>query len=56
VRAITVVPLQKGSLDLTDMPEPPHEGGPVLVETLAQSQDAYARQPDDVKTTLDFTR
>jgi threonine dehydrogenase-like Zn-dependent dehydrogenase len=35
VRAITVVPLQKDSLDLTDMPEPPAEDGPVLVETLA---------------------
>jgi threonine dehydrogenase-like Zn-dependent dehydrogenase len=35
VRAITVVPLQKGSLDLTDLPEPPEEDGPVLVETVA---------------------
>jgi threonine dehydrogenase-like Zn-dependent dehydrogenase len=35
VRAITVVPLQKDSLDLTDMPEPPDEDGPVVVETLA---------------------
>jgi threonine dehydrogenase-like Zn-dependent dehydrogenase len=35
VRAITVLPLQKGSLDLTDMPEPPEQDGPVLVETLA---------------------
>ena len=35
MRAITVLPLQKGSLDLTDMPEPPEEDGPVLVDTLA---------------------
>jgi threonine dehydrogenase-like Zn-dependent dehydrogenase len=35
MRAVTVVPLQKDSVDLTDMPEPPAEDGPVLVETLA---------------------
>jgi threonine dehydrogenase-like Zn-dependent dehydrogenase len=35
VRAITVVPRQKASVDLTDMPEPPREDGPVLVETVA---------------------
>ncbi|HEX9546017.1 MAG TPA: alcohol dehydrogenase catalytic domain-containing protein, partial [Acidimicrobiales bacterium] len=33
MRAVTVVPLQKDSIDLTDMPEPPDEDGPVLVET-----------------------
>jgi threonine dehydrogenase-like Zn-dependent dehydrogenase len=32
---VTVVPLQKDSVDLTELPEPPHEDGPVLVETLA---------------------
>jgi threonine dehydrogenase-like Zn-dependent dehydrogenase len=35
VRAITVVPRQKASVVLTDMPEPPREDGPVLVETVA---------------------
>jgi threonine dehydrogenase-like Zn-dependent dehydrogenase len=35
MRAVTVVPLQKDSVDLTDMPEPPLEDGPVLVETIA---------------------
>jgi len=35
MRAVTVVPLQKDSVDLTEMPEPPAEDGPVLVETLA---------------------
>jgi len=35
MRAVTVVPLQKGSVDLTEMPEPPADDGPVLVETLA---------------------
>jgi threonine dehydrogenase-like Zn-dependent dehydrogenase len=35
VRAVTVVPLQKDSVDLTELPEPPAEDGPVLVETLA---------------------
>ena len=29
MRAITVVPAQKGSVALTDMPEPPQEDGPV---------------------------
>jgi threonine dehydrogenase-like Zn-dependent dehydrogenase len=35
VRAVTVVPLQKDSVDLTELPEPPDSDGPVLVETLA---------------------
>ncbi|MGI9023315.1 MAG: glucose 1-dehydrogenase [Acidimicrobiales bacterium] len=35
MRAVTVVPLAKDSVELTDMPEPPESDGPVLVETLA---------------------
>lgn len=35
MRAVTVVPLQAGSVDLTDLPEPPEADGPVLVRTLA---------------------
>lgn len=35
MRAITVVPLKAGSVDLTDVPEPPQEDGPVLVRTRA---------------------
>lgn len=35
MRAVTVVPLQKDSVDLTELPEPPLEDGPVLVQTLA---------------------
>jgi len=35
VRAITVIPGQSGSVALTDMPEPPPDDGPVLVETQA---------------------
>ena len=35
MQAITVVPGQKGSVALTDMPEPPDEDGPVLVQTQA---------------------
>ena len=35
MRAVTVVPLQKDSVDLTELPEPPDDDGPVLVETLA---------------------
>jgi glucose 1-dehydrogenase len=35
VRAVTVVPLQKDSVDLTELPEPPDSDGPVLVQTLA---------------------
>lgn len=35
MRAVTVVPLQKDSVDLTEVPEPPATDGPVLVATLA---------------------
>ena len=35
MRAITVRPGQEGSVALTEMPEPPAEDGPILVETLA---------------------
>jgi len=35
MRAVTVVPLQRGSLALTDLPEPPDSDGPVLVKTRA---------------------
>ncbi|MFN2606985.1 MAG: glucose 1-dehydrogenase [Acidimicrobiales bacterium] len=35
MRAVTVVPLHKDSVELTTMPEPPADDGPVLVETLA---------------------
>ena len=35
VRAITVVPGQQGSAALADMPEPPLDDGPILVETEA---------------------
>lgn len=35
MRAVTVVPLQAGSVDLTDLPEPPESDGPVLVRTRA---------------------
>jgi glucose 1-dehydrogenase len=35
MRAITVIPRQQGSVALTDMPEPPSEDGPILVQTLA---------------------
>ena len=35
MRAITVLPGQGGSVALTEMPEPPAEDGPILVETLA---------------------
>ena len=35
MRAVTVIPLQAGSVDLTDLPEPPAEDGPVLVKTRA---------------------
>ncbi len=33
MRAVTVVPLQKDSVDLTELPEPPESDGPVLVRT-----------------------
>ncbi len=35
MRAVTVVPLESGSVDLTDLDEPPATDGPVLVETRA---------------------
>jgi glucose 1-dehydrogenase len=35
MRAITVIPGKQGSVDLSEMPEPPEEDGPVLVQTLA---------------------
>jgi len=35
VKAVTVIPLQKDSVDLTELPEPPLEDGPVLVQTMA---------------------
>jgi len=35
MRAVTVIPGQPGSVALTDMPEPPGDDGPVLVETQA---------------------
>ena len=35
MRAVTVVPLQPQSVDLTDLPEPPESDGPVLVATRA---------------------
>lgn len=35
MRAITVVPGQKGSVDLSEMPEPPDADGPILVEIQA---------------------
>ena len=35
MRAVTVIPGQRGSAALTDMPNPPDEDGPVLVQTQA---------------------
>lgn len=35
MRAVTVVPLEKDSVDLTDLPEPPEADGPVLVQVRA---------------------
>ena len=35
VRAITVIPGKQGSVALTDMPEPPDQDGPILVQTQA---------------------
>ena len=35
MRAITVIPGQLGSVAPTDMPEPPPDNGPVLVQTQA---------------------
>ena len=33
MRAVTVVPLKANTVDLTELPEPPLEDGPVLVKT-----------------------
>ena len=35
MRAITLVPGQQSSVALTDMPEPPAEDGPIVVQTQA---------------------
>jgi glucose 1-dehydrogenase len=35
MRAITVIPGEPGSAELDDVPEPPREDGPVLVQTQA---------------------
>ena len=35
MRAVTVLPLKSGTVDLTDLPEPPEADGPVLVKTRA---------------------
>jgi threonine dehydrogenase-like Zn-dependent dehydrogenase len=35
MRSVTVVPLQRDSVDLTELPEPPESDGPVLVKTHA---------------------
>jgi threonine dehydrogenase-like Zn-dependent dehydrogenase len=35
MRAVTVVPLKANTVQLTDLPEPPVEDGPVLVKTRA---------------------
>ncbi len=35
MRAVTVIPLKANTVDLTDLPEPPAEDGPVLVKTRA---------------------
>ena len=35
MRAVTVLPLKEGTVDLTDLPEPPESDGPVLVRTRA---------------------
>ncbi|HET9078645.1 MAG TPA: glucose 1-dehydrogenase [Acidimicrobiales bacterium] len=35
MRAVTVLPLKEGTVDLTDLPEPPESDGPVLVKTRA---------------------
>jgi threonine dehydrogenase-like Zn-dependent dehydrogenase len=35
MRAVTVIPLQKDSVDLTDLAEPPESDGPILVKTRA---------------------
>ncbi len=35
MKAVTVIPLEANSAELSDVPEPPESDGPVLVETLA---------------------
>jgi glucose 1-dehydrogenase len=35
MRGVTVIPGQPGSITLSEMPEPPSEDGPILVDTLA---------------------
>ena len=35
MRAVTVIPGKQGSVALSDVPEPPDEDGPVLVQTQA---------------------
>jgi glucose 1-dehydrogenase len=35
MRAVTVIPLESGSVDLTELPEPAVEDGPILVKTRA---------------------
>src|SRR5579863_5438079 len=35
MRAVTVLPLKSGTVDLTDLPEPPESDGPVVVKTRA---------------------
>ena len=35
MRAVTVIPMQKGSARLDEVPEPPIEDGPVLVDVMA---------------------
>ncbi len=35
MRAVTVIPGQQGSVALTNMPEPPDQDGPILVQTQA---------------------
>lgn len=35
MRAVTVLPLKSGTVDLTELPEPPEADGPVLVKTRA---------------------
>ncbi|MGH9115270.1 MAG: hypothetical protein ACRDWW_05510 [Acidimicrobiales bacterium] len=45
MKAVTVVPLKAGSVDLTDLPEPPESDGPVLVKTRAVGVCGTAPSP-----------
>jgi hypothetical protein len=64
-RAVTVVPLETDSFDLTELPEPPATDGPILVKTRAIGvcatapldhwRDAYHRLPTDLKVVLAFS-